>query len=195
MEATEPKEREDLEEILNSMSNAEVQAVSEESGMPAHGRVIANSLMIRVNNQTEGALQLKAELEDDQFYYEAVIRVCKDEDMQDSFDGWGTNKSNIEKDELLAAFGTASTGSCVASFEIDSKQPIGKRSRQGASQTLPNRFRAAFGCLVEFVDDKKTVEAFRGHIWRHKWGCVGVLVLVRCDCSFGKVKRVVNKGS
>ena len=105
MEATEPKERDNLEASVDSLSNEDMAAVSEVSMMPANARIITNSLMLRVNNQTEGALQLKAELEDDQFYYEAVIRVCKDEDMQDSFDGWGTNKSNIEKDELLAAFG------------------------------------------------------------------------------------------
>ena len=157
MEATEPMERDTLEAAVPSLSNEDMEAVSEVSMMPANARIITNSLMLRVSKQTEGALQLKTELEDPQFYYEAIIRVCKNEDMQDSFDGWGTNKSNIEKDELLAAFGTASTGSCVASFEIDSKEPVGKRSRQGASQTLLNRFRAAFGGLVEFVDNKKTV--------------------------------------
>ena len=157
MEATEPKEREDLEEILNSMSNAEVQAVSEESGMPAHGRVIANSLMIRVSNQTEGALKPKMELEDPQFYYEAVVRVCKNEEIKDSLDGWGIPKSNIDKGELLAGFGIGSTRSCVASFEIEYKQPIGKRSRQGTAQTLNNTFSAAFGSLVTFVDENDTV--------------------------------------
>ena len=77
MEATEPKERDNLEAVVDSLSNEDMAAVSEVSMMPANARIITNSLMLRVNNQTEGALQLKAELEDDQFYYEAVIRVCK----------------------------------------------------------------------------------------------------------------------
>ena len=49
------------------------------------------------------------------------------------------------------------TGLCVASFDVESKQPVGKRSRQGVSQTLGVKFSAAMGSLVEFVDPENVV--------------------------------------
>ena len=55
MEATEPMERDTLEAAVPSLSNEDMEAVSEVSMMPANARIITNSLMLRVNKQTDGA--------------------------------------------------------------------------------------------------------------------------------------------
>ena len=157
MAAAERVERERLEELCDSLATETRRSVDEAVGLPPNGRIMTNSLIIRVNDQTEGALKLKADTEDTQFYYEAVIRVCSDTEMMDSQDGWGVPKAKIESCELLAAFGTGVTGLCVASFDVESKQPVGKRSRQGVSQTLGVKFSAAMGSLVEFVDPENVV--------------------------------------
>jgi len=150
-------EQDALEVAVQAIEQGAAADVQEALGLPSNGRVITNSLMVRVNQQTEGALRLKADMEDTQFYYEAIIRVCNGTEMQDSEDGWGIPKGKIDTGELLAAFGIGATGLCVASFDIESKQPVGSRSRQGAGKALGNKFTASMGSLVQFVDQNETV--------------------------------------
>jgi len=157
MAAAEREERGRLEKLCDSLTTETSGSVAAAVGLTGNGRVMTNSLIIRVNDQTDGALKLNADMEDTQFYYEAVIRTCGDTEMKDSQDGWGVPKAKIESGELLAAFGIGGSGLCIASFEVESKQPVGKRSRQGVSQTLGVKFSAEYGSFVEFVDPKNVV--------------------------------------
>ena len=146
-----------LEAAQAAIDANELQELKEIIGMPSNGRVITNTLMLRVNKDTDGALTLKAEMENDQFYYEAIIRVCDEKETIDKEDGWGIHKKKIEGGELLAAFGCGAHGQCVASFVVDPKSSVGSRSRQGVGKALHSKFTAHLGCLVQFSTEDDVV--------------------------------------
>ena len=151
-------EQRTLEDAVRAIDAAEAEDLQETVGLPINARVISNSLMLRVNKDTDGALTLKADMENTQFYFEAIIRVCSETATLDQADGWGMPKKHIEGGELLAAFGCGGAhGLCVASFDIEPKQPVCSRSRQGVSKALNSKFSAYYGCLVQFSTEDGVV--------------------------------------
>ena len=62
-------------------SAEEVEADVGEYSLPPEVRVATNLIMLRVNEQTDGVLTLDPNMEDDQYYYEAMIRFCSTEDI------------------------------------------------------------------------------------------------------------------
>ena len=82
-----------LEAAVQAIDAAEAEKLQQAIGLPSNVRVITNSLMLRVNKDTDGALTLKADMENTQFYYEAIIRVCSETATLDKADGWGSRKS------------------------------------------------------------------------------------------------------
>ena len=115
MAEQEPMEKGRLEAAVKAIDAAEAEKLQKTIGLPSNVRVITNSLMLRVNKDTDGALTLKADMENTQFYFEAIIRVCSETATLDQADGWGMPKKHIEGGELLAAFGCGGAhGLCVA---------------------------------------------------------------------------------
>ena len=83
---------------------AEVQADVAEYTLPAEVRVATGLLKQRVNVQTDGVLTLDPNMEDDQYYYEAMIRFCSTEDMYepgDFRDGWKMPQNHYKNLELF----------------------------------------------------------------------------------------------
>ena len=87
-------EQRSLEDAVRAIDAAEAEDLQETVGLPINARVISNSLMLRVNKDTDGALTLKADMENTQFYYEAIIRVCSETATLDKADGWGMSKKH-----------------------------------------------------------------------------------------------------
>ena len=158
MAAAEPMEQGRLEAAVKAIGAEEAEDLHKAIGLPGNARVITNLLMLRVDNATDGALTLKADMENTQFYFEAIIRVCSETATPDPADGWGMNKKQIDSGELLAAFGCGGThGLCVASFDIEPRQPVGSRSRLGVGKALNSKFTAHLGCLVQFSTEDGVV--------------------------------------
>ena len=139
-----------------AMDDAEVADAVPEYTLPGHVRVATNLLVVRVNTQTDGALRLHANMDDDQYYYEAVLRFCSKEDMFEpegsNGDGWQMPQANYKSLEMWALFGPGHTGLCVAKFDVQFQEPVGKRSRAGTSKTVGTAYSIQTGSYVVFKD-------------------------------------------
>jgi len=118
-------------------------------------------LIHRVNDQTDGALRLHANMDDSQFYFEAILRFCSKDDMFEpgelAMDGWKMPQANYKSLEMFALFGPGITSKCVAKFDVTLQEPVGKRSRAGASRALGISYTIQSGSYVVFKDDDGVV--------------------------------------
>lgn len=144
-----------------AMSDEEAVAAITEYSLPGMVRVATNLLAQRVNDQTDGALRLHANMDDTQYYYEAILRFCSKEDMFEPEgsvgDGWQMPQANYKSLEMFALFGSGSTCRCVARFDVKLQEPIGKRSRASASRALGTSYAIHTGSFVVFKDAKGVV--------------------------------------
>ena len=112
-----------LEGQVAAMGDAEVADAVPEYKLPGEVRVATNLLALRVNDQTDGALRLHANMDDSQFYFEAILRFCSKEDMFEpkdaDGDGWMMPQANYKSLEMFALFGPGSTSRCVAKFDVN----------------------------------------------------------------------------
>ena len=145
-----------LEGQVAAMGDAEVADAVPEYKLPGEVRVATNLLALRVNDQTDGALRLHANMDDSQFYFEAILRFCSKEDMFEpkdaDGDGWMMPQANYKSLEMFALFGPGSTSKCVAKFDVKLQVSVSKRSRAGASRALGISYGIQSGSYVVFKD-------------------------------------------
>ena len=73
-----------IDEIGNSALVEVAEEVAEQRGRM---RVVMNTLMGRVYSETHAKLEMHAALEDKDMYYEAVVRCCSEEALNDDVYG------------------------------------------------------------------------------------------------------------
>ena len=131
-------------------------------------RVVMNTLMARVYSETDAKLEMAATLDDKDMYFEAVVRCCSEEALNDDVpaDGWGLTKSIVEKKEIIAVFGVGTDGKGLVEFK-GVCATSGKRARSSTALMLPTLFEASTSSFVWFKAEDGRVR--RGRIL---WFCV-----------------------